>query len=150
MSEKSITCYKIDAEPFSLILPSECVVEVVSDPVITNDASQKAAWMAGYLSWNSQEVPLLCFENLLVNDFERPERRPIVTILNPIPKAARKTYGALLSFGEVQKIEVASNVDDVANPQEIDRRYVEATLAVDGSICIIPRLAALGVAFSYY
>ena len=150
MSETTLICYKIDAEPFSLILPSECIVEVVSDPVITTDASQKAPWMAGYLTWNSQEIPLLCFENLLVADFERPDSPPVVTILNPIPKAARKTYGALLSFGEVQKIEVASDVDDVVNPQEIDRRYVEAALALDGSICIVPRLAALGVAFSYY
>ena len=83
-------------------------------------------------------------------DFERPEGRLIVTILNPIPKAARKTYGALLSFGEVQQITIPSDVEDVASPQEIDRRHVEAALAVNGSICIVPRLAALGVAFSYY
>ena len=150
MSDTSLTCYKIDAEPFSLILPSECVAEIVAEPIITADSSHKAPWMAGYLTWNSQEIPLLCFENLLVADFERPEGRLIVTILNPIPKAARKTYGALLSFGEVQQITIPSDVEDVASPQEIDRRHVEAALAVNGSICIVPRLAALGVAFSYY
>jgi hypothetical protein len=150
MAATSLNCYKIDSEPFSLILPSECIAAIVTDPVMVTVESQKAPWMAGYLSWNSQEIPLLCFENLLISDFVRPDQQPIVTILNPIPKAVRKTYGALLSFGDVQKITIAHDVDDVATPSEIDRRYVEAALAVDGAVCIIPRLAALGVAFSYY
>jgi hypothetical protein len=73
-----------------------------------------------------------------------------VTILNPIPKAARKTHGALLSFGEVQQVEISSDVEDSATPVEVDRRYVEVALTLHGEVCIVPRLAALGVAFSYF
>lgn len=150
MNDAIIKCYKVDSEPYALIFPEACVAGIVEAPEIIVDPSHKAAWMAGYIVWNSQEIPLLCFENLVNAQFERPTVGARVTVLNPIPKAARKTYGALLSFGAVQEVQIASDVSDTNTPTQIDRRYVEGALTVHGDICIIPRLAALGVAFSYF
>ncbi len=150
MSETSLSCYRIDTEPYSLVLPSDCIADVIEAPKLIADPSQKASWMAGYVEWNGQELPLLCFENLLNDDFERPDTSPVVTVLQPIPKAARKAYTAILSFGKVTKFDLASDVQDADFPEGFDRRYVEGALSLDGDILLIPRLAALGVAFSYY
>ena len=150
MSDSTINCIKIDAKPFPLIFPSECVAQIITDPELVIDSSQQAKWMAGYVVWNGQEVPLLCFENLVSESFERPDTAPCVTVLNPIPKAARKTYGAILSFGTVTELAVAANITDVGIPAGIDRRYCEAAFEQEGALHLIPRLTALGVAYSYY
>lgn len=150
MTETTLSCIKIESTPHSLILPSECVAHIVHEPEVLSDAGQQAKWMAGYALWNGQEIPLLCFENLVSESFDRPDLKPKVIILNPIPKAPRKTYGALLCFGEIGEITLPSSIKDAPLPAEIDRRYCESAFEHDGNVYIIPRLTALGVAFSYY
>ena len=69
---------------------------------------------------------------MINNDFEAPETTSSVVILNPIPKAATKTYGGLLCYGEVEEIEFSEEMTDLAIPEEIDRRYCEAAFEFEG------------------
>lgn len=150
MSESNIQCVKIDSQPYAFVLPKESIAQVLETPEIVSEASQQAAWMSGYVLWNGQEIPLMCIESLVDATFERPQVTPSVVILNPMPKTARKSYGAILSFGEVKEIKVPDTIEDAPVPEDFDRRYCEAAFTLHGETLIIPRLAALGVAFSYF
>ena len=71
-------------------------------------------------------------------------------VLNPIPDAVRKAYSGLLCFGGVQRVSVDSEISFGDIPDNLDKRYVDAVVQSKNQQFIIPKLAALGVAFSYF
>ena len=73
-----------------------------------------------------------------------------LVVLNPVAEAARKAFSALLCYGDVEQISVGHNAITISTPDFIDRRYVEAVIDIDGRQCIVPKLSAISVAFSYF
>jgi hypothetical protein len=74
----------------------------------------------------------------------------LLVVLNPIPNAARKTYSGLLCHGEVKRITVEPDMEFGDVPEGMDKRYIEAVVKIGDTNFIIPKLVALGVAFSYF
>ncbi|MEO0367908.1 MAG: hypothetical protein AAF197_03875 [Pseudomonadota bacterium] len=146
----SLNCLKLPGYPAPLLLPNECIAETISEPDLSSIKVGNAIWMRGYVPWNGDEIPLMSFDYLANSDFEEPEAKPIIAILNPIPKTARRTYGALLCFGESEQVVVEPETETTNIPNELDRRYCEMAINHDNTICVIPKLSALGVAFGYF
>ena len=151
MSDQKIDCYIIPSVPMPLILPVECVAEIAAKPAVEllNDAP--ANWMKGHVNWRNQRLPVLSYSSLQDESIdESRKKKPHLIVLNPIPHAARKAYSGLLCYGDIQQITIEPNLEFSKLEEEIDRRYIDGVIAMGNKNFIVPKLAALGVAFSYF
>jgi chemotaxis signal transduction protein len=150
MSNAKIECYVIPSLPLPVLLPVECVAEIVKKPIIEPLSKAPTSWMKGHVNWQNQRLPLMSFESLLVKDVKQPDNtKPSMVVLNAIPDAARKAYSGLLCYGDIDIIEVDSKVEYAELPKELDKRYVESVLRFDKKEYIVPKLTSLAVAFTY-
>ena len=147
---ESLECLRIPTATAPIILPSACVAQTLDAFEHIEDSRLQAKWMLGYLNWNDSEIPLISFDALLNADFTAPDTTPSAVVLNPIPKSPRKSFGSLICYGEIEPLNVDLSVVMAELPASIDRRYCEAAIGFNGEVLIVPKLAALGVALSYF
>ncbi|MEM7357600.1 MAG: chemotaxis protein CheW [Pseudomonadota bacterium] len=151
MANNSIDCYVVPAKPLPLLIPLECVAEVVKKPDLQQLSQAPAKWMQGYLTWENQRVPVLSYSALHDSSLDESKKRNAqVVVLNPIPDAARKAFSGLLCFGAVKTLPIDTQSAYGELPDGVDRRYVEAVVKLGEEEYLVPKLAALGVAFSYF
>lgn len=158
MSSQTLDCYILPTTPRPLLLPTECVAEIVASPIIEGLESAPAKWMQGHVAWRNQRLPVMDFGGLHTfarnsdDDAEEAkiEGQTLLVVLNPIPGAARKAYSALLCHGDVQKITVEPNLAFMDMPDGLDKRYVEGVINIDEKAFVVPKLTAIAVAFSYF
>lgn len=151
MSTQSLDCYILPSSPLPLMLPVECVSEIVAKPMIDRISKAPASWMQGHVNWRNQRLPVLSYASLHDAELDESDfKKPILVVLNPIPNAARKTYSGLMCYGDVKRIAVEPNMVFSELPEGLDKRYIEAVVKVGKSDFVIPKLVALGVAFSYF
>lgn len=144
-------CYQIPARPVALLLPVECVADIVSKPEIEVYDDSPAKWMNGHLNWQNQRIPIMSYAALTDPELdEGDQENPHVVVLNPVPDAARRVYSGLLCFGEVKTVDVDASAKFCDLPAGLDKRYTEAALNFAGSTLVIPKLSAIAVAFSYF
>lgn len=145
-------CYQIPALPLPLLLPVECVADIVEAPTVTALKEARADWMVGSLVWENQRVSLLSFSALCSPTVEQTDTEQVgsIVVLNPVPGAARQSYSGLACYSSVSKVVVNEQMEFVDMPDEVDRRYAEAAVSFDDQTYIIPKLSALAVAFSYF
>lgn len=158
MSSQKLDCYILPSTPKPLLLPIECVAEVVAKPVVEDLTTAPAPWMQGHVNWRNQRLPVMNYDGL--HTFASPEGEEteaieskgseLLVVLNPIPGAARKAYSALLCRGDVQQITVEPNLEFVAMPEGADKRYVDGVIDIEGQQFIVPKLTAIAVAFTYF
>ena len=150
MSNAKIECYVLPAEPLPMLLPVECVAEVVKKPTIEPLKKAPASWMKGHVNWQNQRLPLMSFSSLLDSDYDEADKsKTTLIVLNAIPDAARKAYSGLLCSGKVTTISIDKKVGYSDEYSELDKRYVESVVRVGKKDYIIPKLASLAVAFTY-
>ena len=162
MSNEIVNCYILPSSPLPMLLPVDCVAEIVAQPSIQLLAKAQAKWMKGHVSWQNQRLPVMSYADLLDSKLssepngklnskqtKSSKNKDHLVVLNAIPSAARKAYSALLCDGEVEQVEIDDSVDYVELPQGIDKRYVDAVLSFGGKQFIVPKLASLAVAFTY-
>lgn len=134
-----------------MLLPKECIASVVAKPEIESIIDAPASWMQGHVNWENQRLPVLSFGALHDADLDESKKsKPHLVILNPIPNAARKTYSGLICYGDIQEITLQPNLEFADTPESIDKRYIDAVIKIGETDFMVPKLAALGVAFSYF
>jgi len=153
MSTETLDCYILPSATAPLLLPVEAISEVVAKPEIEMLENAPASWMKGHVNWRNQRLPVLSYDGL--HDAKRKDKSAkakdaLLVVLNPIPNAARKTYSGLFCHGEVKRITVEPNLEFAEMPEGMDKRYVEALVKIGDTEFVIPKLVALGVAFSYF
>jgi len=107
----------------------------------------------GHVNWRTQRLPVLSYDGL--HDAKHKDKNAnaadaLLVVLNPIPNAARKTYSGLFCHGEVKRITVEPNMEFSDVSDDMDKRYVEAIVKIGETEFVVPKLVALGVAFSYF
>jgi len=151
MSEQKLECYIIPSAPLPMILPVECVAEIMVKPELDLLSNAPAKWMKGHVNWRNQRIPVLSYTLLQDQSLdESGKKEPHMVVLNPIPHAARKAYSGLLCYGDIQQITVKPDMVFADVPEEVDRRYVDGIIGIGENSFIVPKLASLGVAFSYF
>jgi hypothetical protein len=151
MAKNTLDCYVLPAAPLPLLLPKECVAEIVKNPAILKLDAARANWMKGHVTWDNQHISVLSYSALHDAELDESNKRnPVLVVLNPIPDAARKAFVGLLCFGKVEEIAVNENIAQLDLPENVDRRYIEAAVSIGKIKYLIPKLAAVGVALSYF
>lgn len=144
-------CYQLPATPAPLLLPEECVADVVAKPAIIPLEEARANWMRGHVNWRNQLLPVLSFSALNNSQLdESKKRKPHLIVLNPIPGAVRKAFAGIICYGDVSKIKLDDSATYVDFPEGVDKRYTEAAFSFSKQQFLVPKLAALAVAFSYF
>ena len=156
MSTDVIDCYVIPAEPMPLLLPTDCIAEIVKGPEIEPLEKDSANWMMGHTTWNNQRLSIISFNALLDSTLDESgksksaKNESQLVVLNPIPGAIRKAYSAVICFGDVQQVAIEPDAVMADLPDGADKRYVEGSVKVSEQQYLVPRLTALAVAFSYF
>lgn len=151
MSQQTIDCYILPCSPLRLLLPTDCIADVVANPELLEADVLPASWMRGHVNWKNQRLPVLSYLALHNSTAEPEEQQNAhLVVLNPIPHAARKTYSGLLCYGDIEQVSLSSNMQFGEIPEPLDRRYIEAIIEANEEQFVIPKLPALGVAFSYF
>lgn len=158
MSSQTLDCYILPTAPRPLLLPMECVAEIVAQPVVDGLETAPAKWMQGHVNWRNQRLPVMDFSGLHTfassDDEEQQDsasgKEELLVVLNPIPGAARKAYSALLCHGDVQQISVEPNLEFADMPEGVDKRYAEQAIDIEGQTFLVPKLTAIAVAFTYF
>ena len=151
MQTPSINCTIIPSAPLPLVLPTACVAQVLDNPEIELFDDASTNWMHGHTTWRKQRLPVLDFAALLGINIEPSEQtNPQLVVLYPIPNAARKAYSSLICYGDVQQMTFEPDIELVEHPKTIDKRYIDGVIGADEQHYIVPKLVALGVAFSYF
>ncbi len=153
MSTETLDCYILPSANAPLLLPVETVSEIVAKPQIEMLEKAPASWMKGHVNWRNQRLPVLSYAGLhdsKQKDKSAKAKDSLLVVLNPIPNAARKTYSGLFCHGEVKRISVEPNLEFGTVPENMDKRYVEAVIKLGEMELVVPKLVALGVAFSYF
>jgi len=156
MSTDTVDCYILPAEPLPLLLPADCIADVVEYPEITALENVTANWMTGHVTWNNQRLSVMSYSALLdptLNESKKrksKKRRPHLVVLNPIPDAVRKAYTGIICYGDIEQVHIGSDVEFTALPEGVDKRYVDGVMQASEKQFIVPRLTALAVAFSYF
>lgn len=148
---ETLKCYVIPALPLPLLLPIECVAQVVEKPNVEKLSKGGAEWMVGHVSWNNQRIPVMNYSSLQNAKLDAAAKLDeALVVLNPVPSAARKAFSGILCNGSVTQIDVDAEVALSNAPESVDNRYVEKVVELAGELYIVPRLAAISVAFSYF
>jgi len=151
MSKQTLDCYILPSKPLPLILPVECIAEVVAKPQLEQLSEAPASWMKGHVNWQNQRLPVLSYGGLHDPDLdESGKRKPHLVVLNPIPNAARKAYSALMCYGDIKQVTVEPDMSFEEAPKSTDRRYIDAVIKIGKQKFIVPKLSSLGVAFTYF
>jgi len=156
MSTDVIDCYVLPAKPLPLLLPIDCIAEVVENPDIEPLEKVSANWMMGHVTWSNQRLSIISFSSLLDSSLDEAKKsnskknKPHLVVLNPIPGAIRKAYTGMVCYGDVQQVTIETSAEMADLPEDVDKRYVEGTIKVSEQHYLVPRLAALAVAFSYF
>ncbi|NND81147.1 MAG: hypothetical protein HKN50_01830 [Gammaproteobacteria bacterium] len=155
MAEQGITadidCYLLPAKPLPVVLPLECVAEVIAKPDIEPAETGSANWMVGHTTWQNQRLPVMSFDALNDSNAKiKGRRKAHLVVLNPVPSAARKSYAAWLCFGNIERLTVGHSALMAEIPEQLDRRYVDAVVRINKIEAVVPKLAAISVAFSYF
>lgn len=156
MNTETVDCYIVPAEPLPMLLPIDCIADVVESPEIMPIANVSAKWMKGHTIWNNQRLSVMSYSTLVgsaLNDTDNDESengQAHLVVLNPIPDAVRKAYTGIVCYGDVQQVSIESDAQLLDLPVGIDKRYVDGVLKSSGQQFIVPRLTALAVAFWYF
>lgn len=149
-ADKFVECYVIPSTPMPMLVPLECVAEIVAKPEITALKESPANWMRGHVVWQNQRLSAISFASLVKNDVDESKKRnPHMVVLNPIPNAARMSYAGLICYGKIQQIKVDEKASFGEVSDDMDRRYVEKVVKIKKKNYVIPKLSALAVAFTY-
>lgn len=153
MSTETLDCYILPSAKIPLLLPVETISDVVAKPEIEMLTKAPASWMKGHVNWRNQRLPVVSYDSLHDAKLKTKSASAddsLLVVLNPIPNAARKTYSGLLCHGDVKKVTVEPNMGLGDVPEGMDKRYIEAVIKIGDTVFIVPKLVALGVAFSYF
>lgn len=151
MSDQKIECYIIPAVPMPLILPLECIAEITAKPAVESLNSPAESWMKGHVNWRNQRLPVLSFSSLQDSSIdESRKKKPHLVVLNPIPNATRKTYSGMLCYGDILKVIVEPDLSFAHLDEDIDRSYIDGIVEMDSEKLIVPKLSALGDAYSKF
>jgi len=151
MSDQKIECYIIPSVPMPLILPLECIAEIVAKPAVEPLNDPAHSWMKGHVNWRNQRLPVVSFSSLQDSNIdESRKKKPHLIVLNPIPNSTRKTYSGLLCYGDIHQVMVESNLAFAHLDEDIDRSYVDGVVEMADENLIVPKLSALGDAYSHF
>ena len=151
MSDKEINCYIIPSVPMPILLPLECIAEIVAKPAVEplNDAAE--SWMKGHVNWRNQHLPVISFSSLQDSSVDESfEKKPNLVVLNPIAQSSRKRYSGLICYGDIEQVVIDNTLVYAHHDEDVDRTYIDAIVTLEKQDLLVPKLGVLGDVYSKF
>jgi chemosensory pili system protein ChpC len=92
-----------------LIVPRSCVAEVIRF-TLGDEITDHAPWFRGFMQWNNQRVPMICFEELCGLPSSEPGGRTRVAVFQTMSGTLEAGYFGILTEGFPQLVRVNRDV----------------------------------------
>jgi len=125
-----------------IILPNTAIAEII--PYVTADSLsenlQKDApvWLLGMIEWRGLSVPLLSLETMLGSQYEQPDKRSSIAIINAVGNMAGVPFFAIVTQGIPKLLQVSSGTLDLIEESGDSNKAAACHVVFDGDVAVIP------------
>lgn len=125
-----------------IILPNTAIAEII--PYVTADSLsenlQKDAptWLLGMVAWRGVSVPLLSMETMLGSQYEQPDKRSSIAIINALGNTAGVPFFAIVTQGIPKLLQVSSDTLDLIEESGDHNKAAACHVVLDGDVAVIP------------
>jgi chemosensory pili system protein ChpC len=127
---------------FNLLLPSIAVAEMVSGVAASTEASTEHPWLLGEMGWRGLTIPVLSFEQLLIQRGARLRGSHIAIIRGHVNTEKLPFYGVpLQAIPSSIQIKDQGQLEEMPDEGRLD--FAECYVRIQGVAAVIPQLEAL-------
>ncbi|MCK4743525.1 MAG: chemotaxis protein CheW [Sulfuriflexus sp.] len=127
-----------------VILPNTAVAEIIpyvkADSLSENLQKDAPTWLLGMIAWRGIFVPLLSMETMLGSQYEEPDKRSSIAIINASGNTAGVPFYAIVTQGIPRLLQVSSDtlslIEDSGNTNKVAACHV----VLDGDVAVIPEM----------
>ena len=145
-NQEPIDCMIAICDGFNLLLPSDSVVEIVSGVASEFSEDSEKPWLQGMLSWRGTTIPLISFEQQLLNREARIRGSHVAVMYGTESTSKMPFYGVT-----IQAFPHSVQVQSEREFDQIEQHKYENVLMVAnlrGIATVIPDLVAIQKAVS--
>ena len=134
----TIACTLVPIQHFDLLVPNNCVAEVLRSTKIDDNLSTNP-WHIGNALWNDQEIPIISFEKLDSEyNFIQKDKSIIVVISYPASSSSKNVNFGIIANQFPQIIQANSqSIDRELTPQS-QHSHALSYVYIDGKSALIP------------
>lgn len=127
-----------------LLLPNLAIADAIGAGGLRPAAAGAPDWLAGWISWQDLDLPVLHFERLNGGPATESSGRARIVVLHPVTPGAGLPRLGLFCDGHPQLLSLARSAVEARPPRPDDRpELVLARVAAEGRDALIPDLTAI-------
>lgn len=130
-----------------IILPNTAVAEiipyVVADSLSENLKKDAPVWLLGMIAWRGISVPLLSMETMLGSQYEEPDKRSSIAIINALENTAGVPFFAIVTQGIPKLLQVSSDTLDLIEESGDSNKAAACHVVLEGDVAVIPNMDAV-------
>ncbi|MFK8027083.1 MAG: hypothetical protein AB8C40_03385 [Gammaproteobacteria bacterium] len=144
-NDKSVSVLLLRLQKKEILVPKTMVADVLSwkDNLFTPAITHKADWKLGEYAWNDWKIPLLCFESLIQNNFNREEivKRKIV-VIRSFQKGFENDHYAVECRGFPKPLILSQESLDNLHIED-NQEWIAHSISIGSRVLDVPDFAAL-------
>lgn len=125
-----------------IILPNTAIAEIIpyvaADSLSENLKKDAPAWLLGMIAWRGISVPLLSMETMLGSQYEQPDKRSSIAIINAIGNAAGVPFFAIVTQGIPRLLQISGDTLDVIEESGDNNKAAACHVVLEGDVAVIP------------
>jgi len=125
-----------------VILPNTVVAEIIpyvsADSLPANLDKAAPAWLLGMIAWRGVSVPLLSMETILGSQYEQPDKRSSIAIINAAGNMTGLPYFAIVTQGIPRLLQVSSDTLGLIEETGDSNKAAACHVVLDGDVAVIP------------
>jgi len=132
-----------------VILPNTVVAEIIpyvtADPLSENLKKDAPEWLLGMIAWRGVSVPLLSMETMLGSQYEQPDKRSSIAIINASKNMAGAPFFAIVTQGIPRLLQVSSDTLGLIEESGDSNKAAACHVVLDGDVAVIPDMDVVEV-----
>ena len=130
-----------------IILPNTAVAEIIpyvmADSLSENMKKAAPAWLLGMIAWRGISVPLLSMETMLGSEYEQPDKRSSIAVINAIGDTAGVPFFAIVTQGIPRLLQVTGDTLNLIEESGDSHKAAACHVVLEGDVAIIPDMDAV-------
>lgn len=130
-----------------VIIPNTVIAEIIpyiaADSLSKNLKKDAPDWLLGMIAWRGISVPLLSMETMLGSQYEQPDKRSSIAIINARNNTAGVHFFAIVTQGIPKLLQIAADSLDLIEDSGDDNKAAACHVVLDGEVAVIPDMDAV-------
>jgi len=125
-----------------VILPNTTVAEIIpyvsADELPPSVKKEAPVWLLGMIAWRGVSIPLLSMETMLGSQYETPDKRSSIAIINALGNTAGVPFFAIVTQGIPRLLQVSSDTLGLIEESGDSHKAAACHVVLDGDVAVIP------------